>query len=47
MQKLRTATKFFTYGLVIGVLFAPRSGRDTRTAAVGWVNGILKNTLGR
>jgi hypothetical protein len=46
MAKLRTATKFFTYGLVIGILFAPRSGRDTRSAAIGWVNTTLKNTLG-
>jgi gas vesicle protein len=46
MAKIRTATKFFTYGLVIGILFAPRSGQETRNAAIAWVNRTIKSTLG-
>lgn len=30
MSRIRTAVKFFTYGLLIGVLFAPSSGAETR-----------------
>lgn len=44
--KMRTAMKFFVYGLAIGILFAPRSGKETRAAAVARVNRTLKETLG-
>ena len=30
MSRIRTAVKFFTYGLLVGVLFAPGSGAETR-----------------
>jgi gas vesicle protein len=30
LSRARTAMKFFTYGLLIGVLFAPSSGQETR-----------------
>lgn len=30
MSRLRTAAKFFTVGLLVGLLFAPRSGEETR-----------------
>lgn len=30
LSRARTAMKFFTYGLLIGVLFAPASGAETR-----------------
>ena len=32
----RTAVKFFVYGLVIGLLFAPQSGSETRAKAMEW-----------
>ena len=30
LSRARTALKFFTYGLLLGVLFAPSSGAETR-----------------
>jgi hypothetical protein len=30
LSRARTALKFFTYGLLLGVLFAPNSGAETR-----------------
>lgn len=30
LTRARTAMKFFTYGLVAGLLFAPNSGAETR-----------------
>jgi gas vesicle protein len=30
MSKMRVAVKFFTLGLVLGLVFAPRAGRETR-----------------
>lgn len=37
LGRVRTALKFFTYGLVVGALFAPRSGADTRDRVRAWV----------
>jgi hypothetical protein len=37
LTRIRTAMKFFTYGLVIGVLFAPGSGAETRERLRAWV----------
>ena len=30
MSKMRVALKFFTLGLVLGLAFAPKAGRETR-----------------
>ncbi len=37
LSRARTATKFFTYGLLIGVLFAPGSGEQTRQRLKSWI----------
>jgi gas vesicle protein len=34
LRGLRTAVKYFTIGLLAGVLLAPRKGEDTRTLLV-------------
>lgn len=44
--RARTAVKFFVYGLVVGLLFAPRSGDETREQVLGWVNQTIKDTTG-
>lgn len=31
LTRARTAMKFFTYGLLLGILFAPGSGEETRS----------------
>ena len=46
IARMRTAMKFFVYGLAVGILFAPRSGKESRIAAIAWVNRTLKETLG-
>lgn len=46
MARARTAMKFFFYGLAIGVLFAPRSGAETRSSAVDWVSRTVRETIG-
>lgn len=42
----RTAVKFFVYGLLIGLFFAPRSGAETRAEAIEWVTGSIKKLMG-
>lgn len=44
--RARTAMKFFVYGLVVGLLFAPRSGDETREQVLNWVNQTIKDTAG-
>jgi hypothetical protein len=39
---MRVALKFLTYGVLVGVLFAPRSGAETRRSVMSWV----KSTAG-
>jgi gas vesicle protein len=41
----RTAMKFLFYGLVIGLLFAPRSGKETRKELIGWVSATVQDTV--
>ena len=44
--RARTALKFFVYGLLVGLLFAPRSGEETRGRVMAWVNQMIKDTVG-
>jgi len=46
IARTRTATKFLTYGLLIGILFAPRSGKETRGRLMSWAGDNLKGILG-
>jgi gas vesicle protein len=36
--------KFFVYGLILGLMFAPRSGAETRKEVLGWVTETVKDT---
>ena len=40
--RARTALKFFVYGMVVGLLFAPRTGEETRKHLTGFVEDLLK-----
>ena len=42
----RTAVKFFVYGLVVGLAFAPRSGAETRREVMNWATDAIRNVLG-
>lgn len=44
--RARAALKFFVYGLLIGLLFAPRSGEETRGRVLAWANQVIKDTVG-
>ncbi len=35
--RTRVATKYFTYGLIIGLLFAPGSGAQNRDRLKSWI----------
>jgi gas vesicle protein len=43
---MRTAVKFFVYGLLVGLLFAPRSGDETRKELMNWVTSSVKGVTG-
>lgn len=50
LSNARTAMKFLVYGLVIGLLFAPRPGKETRSDLLDWLGdsamGMFKNVTG-
>jgi gas vesicle protein len=46
IARTRTALKFFTYGLLIGLLFAPRSGKETRSRILSWTSDSAKSLFG-
>jgi gas vesicle protein len=46
IARTRTAMKFFTYGLLIGLLFAPRSGKETRSRILAWASDSVKSLIG-
>lgn len=41
----RTAMKFFVYGLILGLVFAPRSGAETRKEVMDWVSDAVQDTV--
>lgn len=45
IRNARTAVKYFVYGLVLGLLFAPRSGADTRKELLGWFTGSVREAV--
>lgn len=46
IRNIRTAVKFFVYGMVAGLLFAPRSGDETRQELMNWVSSSVKGVTG-
>jgi hypothetical protein len=45
MGKLTTALKWFAYGIGLGLLFAPRSGKETRQQVAQTVSGYVTQAL--
>ena len=46
IRHFKTAFKFFVYGLAVGLLFAPRSGAESRKELVNWLTGTVKEVIG-
>jgi hypothetical protein len=46
IRNMRTAVKFFVYGLIAGLMFAPRSGAETRKELMNWVSNSMKGITG-
>lgn len=46
IRNARTAVKFFIYGLIAGLMFAPRSGEETRKELMNWFGQSIKGIAG-
>ncbi len=46
LARMRTALKFLTYGILIGVFFAPRSGAETRRQLRQWAGSMAADVRG-
>lgn len=46
LSRMRTALKFLTCGIVVGLLFAPRSGQETRRELMQWTSSTAKEVVG-
>lgn len=43
IRNAKTAVKFFVYGLIAGLMFAPGSGEENRKKMIDWVTGSIKS----
>jgi hypothetical protein len=46
LGRMQTALKFLTYGLLIGIFFAPDRGAETRRKVVNWVTSGARDFAG-
>jgi len=46
LSRMRVALKFMTYGILIGVFFAPRSGADTRHEVMSKIGSMAGGLFG-
>jgi gas vesicle protein len=45
MGNIAGKLKFFVYGLLIGLFFAPRSGAGTRKELLSWFTSTVQDTV--
>lgn len=46
LSRMRVAFKFMTYGMLLGVFLAPRSGAETRREVGNWVGSLTRGIFG-
>ena len=46
LRTVRTALKYFVYGLLVGLFFAPRPGNETRQMVLDWVGNTVGGMFG-
>ena len=46
LRSVRTAFKYFVYGLLVGLFFAPRPGNETRQIVLDWVGNTVGGMFG-
>jgi hypothetical protein len=46
LSRFRTALKFMTYGLLIGIFFAPDRGDETRRKVINWATSNFRQVVG-
>jgi hypothetical protein len=46
LSRSRVALKFMTYGILIGIFLAPRSGAETRHEVGSWFGSITRGLFG-
>lgn len=45
LRNAQTAVKFFVYGMIVGLLFAPQSGAETRKQLFGWLSDTVEESV--
>jgi hypothetical protein len=45
IDKARAKMKFLVYGLLIGLTFAPYSGKETRSRVTGWFAANVRDVV--
>jgi gas vesicle protein len=45
LRNARTAVKFFVYGIIVGLLFAPQSGAELRKQVFGMLGDTISDTM--
>lgn len=46
LSRMRVALKFMTYGVLLGVFLAPRSGAETRHEVMSWFGSLTHGIFG-
>jgi gas vesicle protein len=45
INRARASMKFFVYGLLLGLAFAPSSGKETRSRVMGWFATSVRDVV--
>jgi hypothetical protein len=45
IDRARASMKFLVYGLLLGITFAPYSGKETRSRVMGWFASSVRDVV--